>query len=76
MEKFNKEDRVFMSYATAVARLMFARKWRIIDCPTIEEWKVKLPNYMDMDKLTRQIRGQNLEQNNKNCKWENYIAIK
>lgn len=75
IEQIIKEDRVIMSYTTAVARMLSAQEWRTEDCPSEENWKVKLSKFMDMDKLTRQIRGESSEQNNtKWSKWGKYMV--
>lgn len=55
MEEFIKEDRVIICYAVAADRNSFAQKWRLAECPSAENWMVKLSNFMDMDKLTRHI---------------------
>lgn len=76
MERFAKEDRGIVCYATASARILFTQKWRLTECPSVGNRMMKLCNFMDMDKLIKYLRGQNAEYYRIN--WnilEKYIGI-
>uniref|UniRef100_A0A670JGC5 Reverse transcriptase domain-containing protein n=1 Tax=Podarcis muralis TaxID=64176 RepID=A0A670JGC5_PODMU len=51
----NKDHKLFQ-YATTAARVLLAQNWKSEGLPTIEEWRAKLLDYAEMDKMTGKIR--------------------
>lgn len=45
-------------YATAVARIMYAQRWKDKNSPTKEDWQNKLIEYVELAMLTVKLRNQ------------------
>uniref|UniRef100_A0A670IZE6 Reverse transcriptase domain-containing protein n=1 Tax=Podarcis muralis TaxID=64176 RepID=A0A670IZE6_PODMU len=54
--EIRKKDHRFFQYATSAARILIAQNWKSENLPTIEEWRAKLLDYAEMDKMTGKIR--------------------
>ena len=48
-------------YATTAARILIAKNWKSETLPTVEEWKMKLIEYMELAELTARLRDQREE---------------
>uniref|UniRef100_A0A670HV34 Reverse transcriptase domain-containing protein n=1 Tax=Podarcis muralis TaxID=64176 RepID=A0A670HV34_PODMU len=57
-DEIKKEDKVLFQYATTAARLLIAQNWKSPNTPTIEEWQIKLFDFVSLAKLTQRIRNQ------------------
>uniref|UniRef100_A0A670IBL2 Reverse transcriptase domain-containing protein n=1 Tax=Podarcis muralis TaxID=64176 RepID=A0A670IBL2_PODMU len=51
-----RKDFKLFQYAVTAARILLAQKWKQEEIPTIEEWRSKLLDYVELDKLTGKIR--------------------
>uniref|UniRef100_A0A670IED3 Reverse transcriptase domain-containing protein n=1 Tax=Podarcis muralis TaxID=64176 RepID=A0A670IED3_PODMU len=51
-----KKDSKFVYYAVTAARIILAQKWKKQEVPTTEEWRSKLLDYAELDRLTGKIR--------------------
>uniref|UniRef100_A0A670IGH0 Reverse transcriptase domain-containing protein n=2 Tax=Podarcis muralis TaxID=64176 RepID=A0A670IGH0_PODMU len=56
-----KRDRTFFMYATTAARILIAKYWKTQDLPTLEEWQMKVMDYMSLAEMTGRIRDQGKE---------------
>uniref|UniRef100_A0A670JM19 Reverse transcriptase domain-containing protein n=1 Tax=Podarcis muralis TaxID=64176 RepID=A0A670JM19_PODMU len=56
-----RKDRTFFMYATTAARILLAKYWKTQQLPTLEEWQVKVIDYMGMAEMTGRIRDQGSE---------------
>uniref|UniRef100_A0A670HPA6 Reverse transcriptase domain-containing protein n=1 Tax=Podarcis muralis TaxID=64176 RepID=A0A670HPA6_PODMU len=54
--EIKKEDYRLFQYATAAARVLIAKNWKVEGLPTLEEWRYKLLEYAEMDRLSGKIR--------------------
>uniref|UniRef100_A0A670HNW0 Reverse transcriptase domain-containing protein n=1 Tax=Podarcis muralis TaxID=64176 RepID=A0A670HNW0_PODMU len=54
--EIKKKDRKFVYYAVTAARVILAQKWKQQEIPTVDEWRTKVLDYAEMDKLTGKIR--------------------
>lgn len=52
-------------YATAVARMLIARRWKGDKIPTKLEWQANLFEYIDLAKRTGKIKNQTNQEFNK-----------
>ena len=46
------KDRIFFMYATTAARILIAKNWKTEELPTVEDWQMKLIEYMELAELT------------------------
>ena len=69
-EEIPSQDRVFFMYATTAARILLARTWKGEEIPTVEEWQMKLMDYMELAELTARIRDQREEKVSQD--WKKY----
>uniref|UniRef100_A0A670JFQ6 Reverse transcriptase domain-containing protein n=1 Tax=Podarcis muralis TaxID=64176 RepID=A0A670JFQ6_PODMU len=53
-----KKDRTFFMYATTAARILIAKYWKMQELPTVEEWQLKVIDYMGLAEMTSRIRDQ------------------
>lgn len=44
-------------YMVTPARVIFAAKWKSVECPDLKEWRDKLNEYVAMAKLTSLIHN-------------------
>uniref|UniRef100_A0A670KIE8 Reverse transcriptase domain-containing protein n=1 Tax=Podarcis muralis TaxID=64176 RepID=A0A670KIE8_PODMU len=51
-----RKDGKLFQYAVTAARIVLAQKWKQEETPTVEEWRVKLIEYAELDRLTGKIR--------------------
>uniref|UniRef100_A0A670IZP3 Reverse transcriptase domain-containing protein n=1 Tax=Podarcis muralis TaxID=64176 RepID=A0A670IZP3_PODMU len=51
-----RKDCKIFQYAVTAARIVVAQKWKQEESPTITEWRLKLTEYAELDKLTGKIR--------------------
>uniref|UniRef100_A0A670J9A9 Reverse transcriptase domain-containing protein n=1 Tax=Podarcis muralis TaxID=64176 RepID=A0A670J9A9_PODMU len=51
-----KKDCKLFQYAAMAARIVIAQKWKQEEIPRVEEWRTKLIEYAELDKLTGKIR--------------------
>uniref|UniRef100_A0A670ICM2 Reverse transcriptase domain-containing protein n=1 Tax=Podarcis muralis TaxID=64176 RepID=A0A670ICM2_PODMU len=51
-----RRDHKLFQYAVTAARIVLAQKWKQEEVPTVEEWRAKLIEYAELDKLTGKIR--------------------
>ncbi|CAI5768521.1 Hypothetical predicted protein [Podarcis lilfordi] len=56
-----KKDRTFFMYATTAARILIAKYWKTEELPTLEEWQMKVIDYMTLAEMTGRIREQGKE---------------
>uniref|UniRef100_A0A670J1I6 Reverse transcriptase domain-containing protein n=1 Tax=Podarcis muralis TaxID=64176 RepID=A0A670J1I6_PODMU len=54
--EIKKKDRKFVYYAVTAARVILAQKWKQQEIPTVDEWRTKVLDYAESDKLTGKIR--------------------
>uniref|UniRef100_A0A670I9Y7 Reverse transcriptase domain-containing protein n=1 Tax=Podarcis muralis TaxID=64176 RepID=A0A670I9Y7_PODMU len=55
-QEIKKEDCRLVYYAVTAARVLIAQRWKQQETPTVEEWRSKLSEYAELDKLTGKIR--------------------
>uniref|UniRef100_A0A670JJJ0 Reverse transcriptase domain-containing protein n=1 Tax=Podarcis muralis TaxID=64176 RepID=A0A670JJJ0_PODMU len=51
-----RKDQKLFQYAVTAARIVLAQKWKLEEIPTVEEWRTKLTEYAELDRLTGKIR--------------------
>lgn len=54
--EIKKEDCKLVYYAVTAARVVLAQMWKQQETPTVEEWRSKLLDYAELDKLTGKVR--------------------
>uniref|UniRef100_A0A670JS00 Reverse transcriptase domain-containing protein n=1 Tax=Podarcis muralis TaxID=64176 RepID=A0A670JS00_PODMU len=69
--EIKKKDCKFVYYAVTAARVTLAQKWKQQEIPTVEEWRAKLLDYAELDKLTGKIRYIRNQKFNK--EWEKFV---
>lgn len=57
MSEIDKEDRVSLWYMLSAAWQLYAKKWKLADIPTLEEWRLLLLKYAELDKLVKKLDG-------------------
>uniref|UniRef100_A0A670K5V5 Reverse transcriptase domain-containing protein n=1 Tax=Podarcis muralis TaxID=64176 RepID=A0A670K5V5_PODMU len=68
--EIKKKDCKFVYYAVTAARVILAQKWKQQEMPMIDEWRSKLLDYTESDRMTGKIR---YERDQKFIKeWGNY----
>lgn len=54
--EIKRKDYKLFQYATTAARVLLAKNWKLEGLPTIEDWRSKLLEYVEMDKMSGKIR--------------------
>uniref|UniRef100_A0A670I4H7 Reverse transcriptase domain-containing protein n=1 Tax=Podarcis muralis TaxID=64176 RepID=A0A670I4H7_PODMU len=54
--EIKKKDYKLFQYATTAARVLIAKNWKQESLPTTEEWRYKLLEYVEMDRMTCKVR--------------------
>ncbi|CAI5775440.1 Hypothetical predicted protein [Podarcis lilfordi] len=57
-DKIKKEDYIMFQYATVAARILLAQNWKTPNIPTVKDWQIKLFEYLELAKMTQNIRQQ------------------
>lgn len=56
--EIKRKDFKLFQYAITAARTLTAQRWKQEQVPTLDEWRNKLIDYAELDKLTGKIRLQ------------------
>uniref|UniRef100_A0A670HWB0 Reverse transcriptase domain-containing protein n=1 Tax=Podarcis muralis TaxID=64176 RepID=A0A670HWB0_PODMU len=67
-----RKDHKFFQYAVTAARMVLAQRWKQEEIPKVEEWRVKLIEYAELDKLTGKIRYKKDQKFIKD--WEKFVC--
>uniref|UniRef100_A0A670K4U7 Uncharacterized protein n=1 Tax=Podarcis muralis TaxID=64176 RepID=A0A670K4U7_PODMU len=63
-----KKDVKLFLYATTAARILLAKKWKIQEIPTVQEWQMKMMEFMELADLTGRIHDQKEEEHQEDWK--------
>lgn len=58
-KEIKKTDQTFVQYAMTAARILIAQKWKSPNLPTVEEWQIRLYQYIELARLSEKLRFNN-----------------